>query len=209
VGAAAGVSVSFGNTTYLAGLAVTAHNNAQLATSTMDNVSIAVPEPSATYVSVDTTTLGSWKGVYGAGGYSIAGDTQSLPTYVSSLTFANQSAWTWAASSTETRATQKGGTGRLASCWYSGTNFDITVNITGTTERQVAIYCLDWDGSGGRTQTIQPFDASTGTSLATAQTVSAFQNGKYLIYNVKGNVRFRVTNTASPNAAVSAVLFGN
>lgn len=162
----------------------------------------------ASYISTDTTTSGSWKGVYGAGGYNVALDAQSLPAYVSSLAFASKSDWTWSSTPTETKATQRGGTGRIAACWYSGSNFDITVNITGSTAKQVAIYCLNWEGSQ-RTQTIQPFNASTGDALATAQTVSAFQSGKHVVYSVKGNVRFRVTNTGSPNAVVSAVLFGN
>ena len=34
----------------------------------------------ATFVSSDTTTHGSWKGVYGANGYSIVGDLTSLPS---------------------------------------------------------------------------------------------------------------------------------
>ena len=162
----------------------------------------------ASYVSTDATTGGTWKGVYGAGGYGIAQDAQSMPAYVSSLTFANKSDWTWAAPSTDPRATQRGGTGRIAAGWFSGGNFDIAVNITASTARQVAIYCLDWD-SVVRTQTVQPFDADSGVPLAPAQTVSSFQNGKYLVYNVKGNVRFRVTNTGTPDAGVSAVLFGN
>ena len=40
----------------------------------------AVPAQ-ASFVNADTSTQGNWRGVYGADGYSVAGDTQSLPSY--------------------------------------------------------------------------------------------------------------------------------
>ncbi len=39
------------------------------------------PRPLATFLSTDTTTQGSWKGVYGADGYNIIGNASSYPSY--------------------------------------------------------------------------------------------------------------------------------
>jgi hypothetical protein len=84
VGDAAGITVSFGNTTYLAGLAVTAHNNAQLATSTMDNVSIVAPglQSGSIYELEPKNAAGSRLHVTGSGsangtGVEISTDTNS------------------------------------------------------------------------------------------------------------------------------------
>src|SRR5271165_1432359 len=39
------------------------------------------PPNSATFLRTDTTTLGNWHAAYGADGYSVAGNGQSLPGY--------------------------------------------------------------------------------------------------------------------------------
>jgi hypothetical protein len=78
----------------------------------------------ATFVSSDTSTEGSWHGIYGADGYSVANDSQSLPAYVS-FAVQNQLNYTWASTTTDPRALQTGSnTGRIASTWYSGSSFD-------------------------------------------------------------------------------------
>ena len=80
---------------------------------------------SAVFVKTDTTTLGSWIGVYGKDGYSLAGNATSYPAYVTVST-AGESNFTWVASSAATRALQNAsGTGRLAACWYSTSSFTI------------------------------------------------------------------------------------
>ncbi len=77
------------------------------------------PVNAATFVKADTTTQGSWQGVYGGQGYNVLGDRASQPTFALTSVTGN-SAWTWAASTTDIRALQKASapTSRLASCWY-------------------------------------------------------------------------------------------
>ena len=57
----------------------------------------------ANFLSTDTTTQGSWHGVYGADGYLVVNDSQSLPAY-SSFAVQNETNTTWAATSTDPRA---------------------------------------------------------------------------------------------------------
>jgi hypothetical protein len=73
----------------------------------------------ASFLGFDKTTQGNWPGVYGADGYSIANDSQSIPSY-SSFAVENQSNWTWASGTSDPRALVTGnGSSRIAATWYS------------------------------------------------------------------------------------------
>jgi hypothetical protein len=162
----------------------------------------------ASFIGTDTATQGNWHGIYGADGYSVANDSQSLPSYA---TFAveNQSNYTWTSVTADPRALQTGsGTGRIAACWFSATTFSFNVNITDGNSHQVSLYALDWDGfGGGRAETIQIVDGTTNTVLDT-RNISSFTNGIYLEWNVSGHVIINVTLTSGGNAVISGVFFG-
>jgi hypothetical protein len=49
-------------------------------------------------------------------------------------------------------------------------------------------------------------DGVTNAVLDT-QSLSSFQNGKYLVWNLTGHVILRVTNTGGINAVISGLLF--
>jgi thermitase len=163
-----------------------------------------VPGTFATFVNTDTTTRGSWKGVYGSAGYSIAqlsGGT-SLPAYAL-WSVAGNSNWTWVGSTTDGRALQKvSTTDRIAACWY-GSAFTGSLNLTDGLTHQVALYFLDWD-SNTRAETVDVLDTATGQVL-NSQPVSGFNGGKWLIWSVKGNVTFRITRTGGANAVLSGM----
>jgi IPT/TIG domain/Glucodextranase, domain B/Bacterial Ig-like domain (group 2) len=160
----------------------------------------------AHFVSSDATTQGNWHGAYGADGYSLANNAQSVPAYAS---FApqNQSNYMWASSSTDPRALQTGnGLGRIAATWYSSSEFDLDVNVTDGNTHQVSLYAVDWDLSG-RSEAVQVLDAATEAVLDT-ETLSAFTNGEYLVWNISGHVKINVIQTAGVNAVVSGIFFG-
>ncbi len=90
--------------------------------------SVPLPAVQATFVKVDTTTGGSWSGVYGAQGYILATNNDpnhaysKIPGYAlvninSALTY------DWSDATTDPRALQKppgaGGNDRIAACWYT------------------------------------------------------------------------------------------
>ena len=68
------------------------------------------------------------------------------------------------------------------------------------------MYFLDWDLSG-RIQTVEILDAGSGAVLNT-QTLSDFGSGKYLVWDLKGNVRVRLTKVSGFNAVLSGLFFG-
>ncbi len=162
----------------------------------------------AAFVKTDTTTSGTWKGVYGGDGANIIGDTANYPAYAT-VTPGGNLFYTWAASSTDPRALQKisSATDRIAACWYNSSTFSVDVRFNDQNTHQLALYLLDWD-SQGRSERVDIVDGTTSAVLDT-RSVSAFTAGQYLVWTLGGHVIVRVTNTnSSPNAPVSALLFG-
>jgi len=167
---------------------------------------------SATFVESDIATHGSWKGVYGADGFSLAGDATSYPSYAT-VTNIGSLEYAWAASTSDVYALQKAAssTDRLAACWYTptltvGANYTIDVNLTDGNSHQIGFYVLDWDGYGPRGETVQLTDATSGAVLDT-EAVSSFQAGRYLIWTVRGHVKINVTNNVAGTNAVASGLF--
>ena len=76
-------------------------------------------------------------------------------------------------------------------CWYAPAQFDIAIEFTDGKEHQAAVYCLDW----GRTvMKVEVLDADTMAVLDT-QTVKAYNKGKYLVWDLEGQVTLRFSNT--------------
>jgi hypothetical protein len=170
----------------------------------------APPGPSAQFVTLDGTTQGNWDAVYGSDGYSVLPVIQTYPPYAA-VTSTGATPVTWAAPTSDPRALQT--MNREASCWYTGGNagssYTINVNLTDGNSHRVAVYALDWDSfDGPRSDTIQITDASSGAVLDT-ESITNFQNGEYLVWDLKGNVNIRVINTVpGSNAVLSGIFFG-
>jgi len=166
------------------------------------------PTATASFVQLDTKTLGNWKTAYGGDGYNVVGDASAYPAYAAAA--ANgQSSFTWVASTTDARALQKSSAtaaDRIAATWYSATNFTVDVHLTDGKTHQLAVYCVDWENAG-RSQTVDLVDAGTGIVLDT-HSMGGFANGQYLVWNVSGHVILRFTRTGNKNAVISGVFFG-
>jgi len=158
------------------------------------------------FIDTDTTTRGNWTGVYGNAGYNVIGSTSSYPSYAT-VTPSGQSSYTWAATTSDVRGLLiPGSTSRIAACWYSGSSFTIDVNLTDGQAHAVSLYAVDWD-SAGRSEQIQVLNGSSGAVLNT-QTISNFSGGEYLTWSVTGNVQFKITSLAGPNAVISGLFIG-
>jgi uncharacterized protein (TIGR03437 family) len=171
-------------------------------TPTPTPVSIAA---AASFIRQDATTQGSWKGVYGSDGYHVVNDTSNLPAYAQVSEGGNQS-WTWAASTSNAQALQKALLNdRIAATWCANAAFTIEVNFTDGNRHQVALYALDYDRDG-RTESVDVLDATSGAVLD-SQSISGFSQGRYLVWDVAGHVRFRITRTVGANAVISGLFF--
>jgi hypothetical protein len=168
----------------------------------------AVPPPpsdSATFITLDTATRGTWKGTYGADGYRIHSDVTSYPTYAQ-VTVSGNRDYVWNPSTHDPRALQKGnGFDRIASTWYTEGSYTIDVNLTDGAAHQVALYAVDWDDNNTRTQTVEVRDLNG--ALLDRRNLSAFGSGQYLVWSLRGHVHITVINTG-PNAVISGIFFG-
>ncbi|HEV8042956.1 MAG TPA: SBBP repeat-containing protein [Bryobacteraceae bacterium] len=160
----------------------------------------------ATFVKLDTTTQGSWHGVYGADGYVVIGDLTLNPSYVTPVASGETQA-VWVASTSDVRALQKPSnlSDRIAGLWWTYNTFTVDVNITDANTHQVALYCLDWD-STARREKVDVLDAN-GNVLNTQSLISSFNGGTYLVWNLSGHVQLRVTVTGGPNAVATGLFF--
>jgi len=189
--------------------ATSAADNVTLATAALSlSATAASTGATASFIAADTTTQGNWIGTYGGDGYSMPNGTPNAPSYAA-LTASGQSSYTWAASTADVRAPQNpGGSGRMASVWYSGSSFTLDVNLKDGNTHQVALYALDWDNyQGGRAEQIQVLDASSNAVLDT-RNATGFQNGQYFVWNINGHVKFLISTTnPNSNAAISGIFF--
>jgi hypothetical protein len=184
----------------------TATNSA--GTNTQDFTLTVSPASTATasFVGTDTTTQGAWQAKYGATGYSIANTTyQVLPSYA---TFTpTGTPYTWSSGSTDPRALAiPGGSEGVASCWYNAASFSFNVNITDGNTHQIALYALDWDTTS-RAETITIVEANNPSIVLSTQTVSSFNGGTYLVWNISGDVQINITRISGVNAVISGVFF--
>ena len=83
-------------------------------------------------------------------------------------------------------------------------SFDL--DFTDGQTHEVSLYAVDFDNQN-RSEQVQIIDDVTGKVLDT-ETLNSFQNGKYLSWDVSGNVTIKVTNlNPSTNAVVSGIFF--
>lgn len=160
------------------------------------------------FKSQDDTTQGNWKTLYGADGRAIFGNDVSFPSYAN-VNIANAQTFIWYADTQDARAQQKSvGTGRIASTWFAGDNFTIDINLTDGNTHQIAFYAMDIDQwNGPRSETIEVRD--TSNNLLDSRSLTNFQNGRYLVWDIQGHVILKVINTKpGSNALMNALFFG-
>jgi len=160
----------------------------------------------ATFVKKDATTKGTWKGIYGADGYNIITHAVNYPSYVTAAP-SGKTDHVWASSTSNVRALQKPGSAstRIAASWYSTTSFTVDLNLTDGNKHRVALYCVDWDTTA-RAQIVELLNASNN-SLLNSQSLTAFNGGQYLVWDIQGHVLIRLTRTGAYNAVLSGIFF--
>ncbi len=170
----------------------------------------AVPQSgqTATYVKTDTTTKGNWRGVYGADGYNVVQDLSSNPTYAAPVV-SGQYTFTFLASTQDPRGLQKPSNpaDRILGEWFTtavNNSFLIDTNITDQAVHQVALYCVDYESSL-RSQRVDVLDVNG--NVLNSQNLSNFEAGVYMVWNVSGHVKFRVTSTGQYNGLVEGLFF--
>jgi hypothetical protein len=167
------------------------------------------PAASAQFVKTDSTTMGSYTGVYGNDGYDVINSSINLPSYASINFVSSVNNYTWNSNTTQVNALQDspGSSARIAACDYSDSpSFSFNLNLTDGKTHQVAFYVLDYDNRN-RAETIQIFNTATGAPLD-GQTVSFFTGGKYMVWDLSGDLTISVNNFGGLNEVLSGIFFG-
>jgi hypothetical protein len=136
----------------------------------------------------------------------VASAAPGLPGYANVVAM-GAAQWTWNYGVTDPAATLLPGGGgvRVAACWYGAQPYGFDVVVNDGKAHRFSAYFLDWD-SAGRRQRIDIIDSATGAIL-NSQTISNFDNGVYLTWDVAGSVKMRLTTLAGGNAVASALFF--
>ena len=161
----------------------------------------------ATFVGFDTKTQGNWKGTYGKEGFAVVADTTSYPAYAyAAIADSNARSYRWSYSTSDIRALQKASDeSRIAAAWYSSTSFSVDLALSDQSPHQIALYCLDWDALG-RSQIVDIQNGDTNEVLD-SRAISAFRGGVYLVWEITGHVKLRVTDSSPELSTVVSGLF--
>ena len=123
------------------------------------------------------------------------------------MSVAGSTSQTWMASTTDVRGLQKAAASdRVAARWDSTSFMTIDLNLTDGATHRVAIYGLDWDGNN-RSQRVDLVDYATNT-LLDSRSISTFNGGEYLVWDIRGHVKIMVNKTGAKSAVVSGLYFG-
>lgn len=169
------------------------------------------PGPPVSFDGIDTTTRGNWMGAYGIAADYLPGvsattldlgsdysnniailtingaTTQILSTTSNSLTALQYSSGTTAT--------------RVSSRLIARSSFSIDLDFSDSVTHQVALYLADTDTNNKRSELVQITDGAASAS----QQVSNFKDGKYVIFNVRGDAIINISNVRGPNAVLNGI----
>tara|TARA_R110002050_G_scaffold146648_1_gene272093 strand:- start:1155 stop:2891 length:1737 start_codon:yes stop_codon:yes gene_type:complete len=165
----------------------------------------------ASYVSEDSTTDGSWIGTYGGRGYRLGNGLTSLPSQVliGITESSHYNGWEGFYSGFAAALELPGGGTTTEINYTGGSSFNVRINA-GLRMFRVSFYCWDADGLG-RSQRIDVKAHGTSAVLAT-RSISAFiANGRYVTFDFTGDVDVVFTNTTpgGGNAVLAGIFFDN
>src|SRR5579883_3193636 len=180
--------------------------------------------PSVTFLGMDTTTRGNWKGVYGSDGYVLSDYALAVPSYsqFNAVNVNQRLLDTWSCSpdpgfTCDPRELQKqpyaySPLERVEGYYYSRMSDDFQLSTTDGQTHRIALYFCDYEFYGRQISVIA-HNTNTGAVLDT-RTLNNYSGGVYLVYNYTGNVDFEVldnivpTTDYIPNGTVSGFFWG-
>jgi hypothetical protein len=156
----------------------------------------------AEFVGLDDLTQGNYLGAYGSEGLIIPGLVQQLPPTCTLIT-SNVLLYT-PAFVDDVRAVQlTNSASRSANCWFDITPFALHLNFTDDSVHQLALYMSSW-GRVNPSVDFELLDAVSGATLDRRK-LGSFNEGVYLVYNVRRQVYVRITPPFNTNAEIYGI----
>jgi len=173
------------------------------------NTAVAPTLTSAFFLDSNSKLGGRWRGTYGSSGQFVVGAQTSFPSFVSSTPTPTNASFTIVNANTRNPAAPQNpnlpsGGGIVGYLQTTGTS-DLNINVSDGSTRRLTAYFTDFDRQS-RVQQVEIINPTTGEVLS-SQTLRQFERGKYLSWEVTGNVSLRITRIAGPTAVLSAVFF--
>lgn len=158
------------------------------------------------FVRADAATSGNWIGAYGSQGQFVQGDTANFPLFVH-VGLANGYENLVYSTTTDPAALQRlsNPADRIVNHIATSDIMALDLNFVDGQAHRTSFYMTDADRRG-RAQVVQLFDAETGR-LLDARSISRFQNGQYLTYDLSGHVQLRIVNINPRSTAVLDGIF--
>ena len=187
---------------------VIASNLAGQVTNVVVHLGVFVPEvTTARFRFRDDSTLGNWKGAYGTRASLIFGHATNIPT--GNLTLTAGQFYAFQTNTSDARALERVDsafpTNRYAGFVF-GTDFvELQCAFPRQETNQLALYLME--PGGGRAQAVELFDPANGDRLDRYD-LSSLTNGSYLVWDVAGPLRVRISRLAGSNVLLSGVFVG-
>ncbi|HLX60898.1 MAG TPA: dienelactone hydrolase family protein [Planctomycetota bacterium] len=167
------------------------------------HLSAAEPPPSARLITEDSKTKGDWQVAYGADGGEVVGDKPFYPKYAQVVK--SGQFFIWSPDTEEDCAlNKKESEERVAACFYDK-RMTMELFLTGG-EHRVALYFNDFN-KRGRSQKVEVLDGRNNSVLV-SRTVSDFADGKYVVYDMSGHLKIRLTAENGDSAVFNGIFFG-
>jgi hypothetical protein len=159
----------------------------------------------AAFIGEDTLTQGDWKPYYGAQGEFLAGDSFHNFDYSGHIErIIGGSIRRWSLPPIDLRAPEiYGSTNRILAAWSNSQTVGFLVQFGDNLWHQLAIYCVDADRLG-RKQQVSIVDQGNN-SVLDSRLLTNFEEGKYLVWNVRGAVKVRVQCMGPADAVVNGI----
>jgi hypothetical protein len=161
------------------------------------------------FVSNDTASQGSWKGIYGNDGQFVVGASAAPPAFVG---IAGSGITTQVISpvTTDVHALQNPNDpnpdGRILAQFTTADTMTLELDFKDGQTHRTTLYATDLQNRG-RTEEIRVLDADSNI-LLDYQGIWDFENGRYLTWDLTGHVKIEITNTApGKDAIVNGIFF--
>lgn len=160
-------------------------------------------DPDVNYVGTDTTTGGQYRGKYGTQRYGIIGVDGYVPD------FTGPGSVRLVDSDTKKKNALQNPdltTGNFVAYLETQSSIDISLPVTALSDdsssRRLSLYFVDYDKKS-RVERVDVLNSAG--KVVSSQILRDFQNGKYLTYDVTGDVTVRITRLSGPTAVVSGI----